>query len=403
MWAVLLLLWFQTAASPGADGMKALEEGRYADAAQAFSKELAADPGDYSAHFNLALAYSFLNRDADGIAEYRKTLELKPGLYPAQLNAGILLLRQKAAADALPLLEAAAAQKPAEFRPRFYLAEAEFGAGDFAKAEQNYQAALQLDAKSAGAELGLGRALAREGKTAEAAPHFRKAAELSPEYHDALLELAGIYENGKQYADAIALYREFPGNPAAQEHLGHLLLESKQYKEAIPGLEDAYEKSPTPANRAALAVAYLFDGQPAKAAPLLDKAVADAPANYDLRLMYARALRDQKQYAGAARQFAEATKLKADAGSVWDELGGVLYLAGNFDQALDALNKARQLGENTAGNTFFRALALDRLHQIKPAIEAYQQFLSMSQGKNPDQEFQARQRAKLLQKELDKR
>jgi hypothetical protein len=46
---------------------------------------------------------------------------------------------------------------------------------------------------------------------------------------------------------------------------------------------------------------------------------------------------------------------------------------------------------------------LDKLHQIKPAKDAYQRFLVLSQGKNPDQEFQARQRARILQREIDKR
>ena len=402
MWAMAALLFFQSAGL-GADGTKALEEGRYEAAAEAFIKAIAADPSDYTAHFNLALAYSFLNRDKEGIAEYQKTLELKPGLYQAQLNAGILLLRQKEPADALALLEAAAAQKPGEFRPRFYLAEAQSATGAAAKAEQNYRAALEVDSKSAGAHLGLGRVLAAEGKLADAAPQFRQAAELDSEYRDSLLELASLYEKDKQYEEAIALYRQFPGNAAAQEHLGTLLIESKQYGEAVPRLEQAYAQSPTQANRAALAAAYLFSNQGPKALPLLDQAVSGEPGNYDLRLMYARALRDQKQYAAAAKQFAETTKLKADAGPVWDELGGVLYLAGDFPAALSALEHARQLGGNGAGNSFFRALALDRLHQTKPALEAYQQFLSLSQGKNPDQEFQARQRAKLLQKELDKR
>ena len=402
MWVMAALLFFQSSGFD-ADGLKALEEGRYEAAAQAFTKAVEADPADYSAHFNLALAYSFLNRDQQGIAEYRKTLELKPGLYQAQLNAGILLLRQKEPADALPLLEGASAQKPGEFRPRFYLAEAQLSAGDAARAEQSYRAALELDGKSAGAQLGLGRALAAEGNLADAAPHFRQAAELDGAYRDSLLELASLYEKQKQYAEAIALYRQFPGNAAAQEHLGALLIQSKQYADAIPRLEQAYAQSPTPANRAALAAAYVFNNQGAQALPLLEQAVSGEPANYDLRLMYARALRDQKQYAPAARQFAEAVKLKPEAGPVWDELGGVQYLAGDYAAALTALDRARQLGENSAGNVFFRALTLDRLHQAKPALEAYQQFLAMSQGNNPDQEFQARQRAKLLQREIDKR
>ena len=402
MWVIAALLFFQSA-GPGADGMKALEEGRYEAAAQAFAKAIESDPADYTAHFNLALAYSFLNRDQEGIAEYRKALELKPGLYQAQLNAGILMLRQKDPNAAVPLLEAASAQKPGEFRPRFYLAEAQLAAGDSVKAEQGYRAALELDGRSAGAHLGLGRALATQGKLPDAAPHFRQAAELDPEFRDSLLELAALYEKDKQYAEAIALYRQFPGNAAAQEHLGTLLIQSRQVDQAIPQLEQAYAQSPTPANRAALAAAYVFGNQGAKALPLLDQAVAGDPANYDLRLMYARALRDQKQYAPSAKQFAAAAKLKPDAGPVWDELGGVLYLSDDYPAALSALDRARQLGENSPGNTFFRALSLDRLHQVKPALEAYRQFLSLSQGKNPDQEFQARQRARLLQKELDKR
>src|SRR5215475_8333104 len=125
-----------------AEGTKALEEGRYEAAVQAFTKAIEADPKDYFAHFNLALAYSFLEKDAEGIAEYRKTLELKPGLYEAQLNAGILLLRQKKPGEAVSLLEAATAQKPSEYRPRFYLAEAQLASGALAAAAESYRAAL---------------------------------------------------------------------------------------------------------------------------------------------------------------------------------------------------------------------------------------------------------------------
>jgi Tfp pilus assembly protein PilF len=402
MWLTVALLFFQ-AANPSSVGMKALEEGQYEAAAESFSKAIAADPNDYAAHFNLALAYSFLNKDVEGIAEYRKVLELKPGLYEAQLNAGILLLRQKKPAEALPLLEAAAAQKTTEFRPRYYFAEAQLATGNAAKAEENYRAALEADEKSPGAHLGLGRALAQQGKLAEAAPYFERAAGLDSNYRDSLLELAALFEKSGQAGKAIEIYRQFPGNPAVAERLGELLLESKQYSDAVPRLEEAYSKSSTEANRLALAEAYLFNQQPDKALPLLEKAIAAEPANYDLHLMYARALRDRKQYPPAAQQFSEALKLKPDAGQIWNELGGTLYLAEDFQPALAAFDRARQLGENTAGNWFMRAIILDKARQLKPALEAYRQFLSLSEGKNPDQEFQARQRARIIQRELDKR
>jgi len=403
MWISAAALLFFQAANPSAEGMKALDEGKYEAAAQALAKAVAADPSDYAAHFNLALAYSLLQQDAQGIAEYRKALELKPGLYEAQLNLGILLMRQKNPSEAKPLLEAATAQKPKEYRPRFYLAEAELGCGDAVKAEADYRAALAANGKAPGAQLGLAHALAQQGKLADAAPHFQAAAELDPNYRDSLLELAVLYEKAGQAAEAIAIYRQFPNQPAAQEHLGALLLETKQYADAVPRLEEAYAQSPTQANRLGLAEAYLFNSQLEKALPLLEKAVAEQPGNYDLRLMFGRALRDHKQYGAAAQQFQAALQIKPDAAHTWDEMGGVLYLAEDFQRALAAFDRARALGENTAGNAFLRAIILDKARQLKPALEAYQQFLSMSDSKNPDQEWQARQRVRIIQRELDKR
>jgi Tfp pilus assembly protein PilF len=403
MWAIAAALFLFQAADPSAEGLKALEYGKYEAAVQSFNKAIAADPKDYSAYFNLALAYSFLHRDAEGIAAYRKTLELKPGLYEAELNAGILLIRQKQPADALPLLEHAAQQKPREFRPRYYLAEAQLQAGGLESAEASYKQALELDGKSADAELGLAQALARQGKLEGAAPHFRRAGELEPKYRENLLELADLYEQNKQAAAAAAIYREFPENAAAQEHLGALMLENKQYAEAVPRLEAVYTKDATQANRAALAAAYVFTSQLEKAQPLLETAVATEPGNYDLRMMYARVLRDRKQYPAAAGQFLQAAKLKPAEVKTWNELGGMLYLSGSLPQALAAFDRARELGDDTAGNWFLRAIILDKLKQLKPALEAYQRFLALSQGKNADQEFQARQRSRILQRELEKR
>src|SRR5437764_14600589 len=105
MWAVPLLFLFATDFT--AEGMKALEERKYQEAADLFTKAVAADPGDYAANFHLALANSFLGKRAEAIPIYKKVLELKPGLYEAELNLGILLLGEKQAREAVPYLLAA--------------------------------------------------------------------------------------------------------------------------------------------------------------------------------------------------------------------------------------------------------------------------------------------------------
>ncbi len=403
MWAIVaafLLLPLQDAAS---DGAKALEERRYDAAVQALTKAIADDPKDYYSHFNLALAYGSLHRDAEAVAEYRKTLELKPGLYEAELNAGMVLVRIKEPAEALPLLEDAVRQKPGEFTPQFFLGEAQLETGAPEQAEAGFRAALGIDAKSPEANLGMARALARQGKLAEAAPVFRRAIELDPSYRQALLELATLFEKNGQNAEAVAIYKEFPGNAAARERLGQLLIESKQYAEGVSRLEEALARDPSPANRILLAQAYILNGQREKALPLLEKSVTAEPANFDIRMAYGRNLRDLRRFSEAAAQFQAATRLKPADAKAWSELGAVLYMTGAAADALAAIDRARELGEDTPGNWFFRGMILDKARQLKPALEAYQKFLSLSGGKFPDQEFQARQRARMIQKELDRR
>ena len=403
MWALAAVLFFLQAPDYIAEGTKALEAAKYDQAAELFGKAVAADPKDYAAHFHLALADTMLKRDADSLAEYKKVLELKPGLYEAELNAGILLIRDKQPLDAAQYLQKAVDQKPKEFRPRLYWAQALLGSGDAAKAEEQYRAALNLDAKSAAAELGLAHALAGQDRLVDAVPHFRAAAQLDTTYRDSLLELAGLYEKNHQNAEAIAIYQQFPENAAAQEHVGQLLLEGRHSADAIAPLEAANEKDPTPANRLALATAYLFEKQFAKALPLLDQSVAAEPGNYALHMMYGRGLRDAKKYDPAAQQFFQATKLKPDSREAWNELAGMLYMLEKFPESLAALDHAHQLGDDTPGNYYFHAITYDKLRALKPALDYYREFLARSKGEFPDEEWKARQRAKLLDRELNKR
>jgi tetratricopeptide (TPR) repeat protein len=285
----------------------------------------------------------------------------------------------------------------------FYYAEATLGTGDPAGAEALYKTALEINGKSALAESGLARVLMKQQKLTEAAAHFRRAAELDPAFKDGLLELATQFEAAKQIQEAVAIYQQFPDNPGARERLGVLLLDAGKAAEAIPDLEEALKKSPTTANRMTLATAYLRTKEPAKALPLMDQSVASEPNNFELRMLYGRALRDQRQFPAAAREFFKATQLQQDSAQAWGELAGVLVLADNYPQALAALDKVRALGAEAPGHFFLRAIMLDKLKDLKPALENYRKFLSLSQGKSPDQEFQARQRARIIEKELSKR
>ena len=422
-------LWAQAASVTPAAGLAALDHKDYQQAKQIFSSLTAANPADYSAFFNLALAETALKENEQAAGHFRKVLELKPGLYEAELNLGILALRAKNAAEALPLLRDAAKQRPTEARPQRYLGDALLMSQDFAGAADAFRAAVAIDPKMAVAELGLGQSLVRQEKLAwqpsgasstqsknreasaqalpggyldEALSHYRQAAALDPSLKSYLLEIASALSRANRAPDAIALLKDFPDDPSAREESGRLYLAANRPAEAVAEFQAAVALSPTAANRLALATAYLRNGQADAAKPLLEQALATNPNDYDLRMALGRIQRDKRDYAAAANHFLAAANLRPDSASAWNEAASVLVLAEQYPQALAALDKVHNLNADTPGDFYYRAMVLDKLHQIKPALASYQRFLQMSQGKFPDQEFVARQRSRILEKEASR-
>jgi tetratricopeptide (TPR) repeat protein len=390
------------APDPVAEAQSQLEAGHPQQAIVILKDLLDKNPDNYGVWFNLGVAYGLAGENSEAAAAFRKVLSLQPDLYEAQLNFGLLLLKQKQYGDAARLLAQAAAQKPQEARPQLLLGQALLGAGKSSEAEARLRAATTLDPQQAEAHFMLARALAAQENWAGAADAMTKYNALKPADLSARLELAQYLEKAKRPAEAAAIYRQFPHDPAALERAGMLALDLGQTKQAIASLSSALELSPTPALRYALAHALNMDGQLQKASEVAAPLVQAEPANFDLRMFYGRLLRDQKNYPPAAEQFSAATKLKPDSLEAWNELTAMLVLLNNYPAALETLEKSRQLGGENAAYFWYRAMMLDALKQPRPALECYQRFLSLSDGKHLDEEWKARQRVRLLTRVLNK-
>jgi tetratricopeptide (TPR) repeat protein len=381
---------------PMSEAMQDLDAGKTQQAIATLKEVLAQNPDNFAVWFNLGVAYSLAGEDGEAVTSFRKVLTLEPKLYEAQLNLAQLLLRKKKYAEAIEFLTQAADQKPQEIRPQLMLGKALLASGKPADAEARFKAVIAIDGKQAEAFLLLSRALAAQERWADAAVPLATYTQLNPADTAAQMELAQTLERAKQPAEAAAIYRRFPKDPAAMERAGILELDAGNAKQSVEELELAVQASPTPALRYALATALLRSGQIEKAAEAAAALVAQQPANYDTRLFYGRLLRDQKKYAPAADQFAAATKLKPDSLEAWNELTGMLVLLKNYPAALETIEKSKQLGGETAAYYWFRAIMLDAQHQNKAALESYQRFLEMSHDKSPDEEFKARQRVRIL-------
>jgi tetratricopeptide (TPR) repeat protein len=248
----------------------------------------------------------------------------------------------------------------------------------------------------------LGQSLIALGALDEAAPHFRQAAALDGSLKSYLMEMATAFEKANRPADAVSLLKEFPSDVAAREELGRLYLSLNRPGDAVEEFRQSVEASPTPANKLALATAYLKNNQPDLAAPILEQALASAPDDYELRMVVGRIRRDRHSYADAAREFTAAARIKPDSVEAWNEAATAFVLSSQYSEALAALDKVHSLNGDTPGDLYYRALVYDKLHLIKQALASYEQFLQSSSGKFPDQEFIARQRSRILAKEANR-
>ena len=400
---LFLLLFAGTAPDPQTAGLQALEHGDYQQAEQLLSQAVAADSKNYFALFNLALAETSLNKDEAAADHYRQVLALKPDLYEANFNLGMLELRDHHPEDAATALRAAAKAKPDQARPQRYLGEALFATGDTAGASDAFAQAVRLDPKSGPAELGLARTLERQGKVEDALLHYQKAAELDPQLKSYLLEEAVALIDAKHSDNAIPLLHQFPDDPGAREQLGRIYLEANRPADAVPEFDAAVKLSPTPANKLALATAYLRNNQGQLAEPILQEALQSNPNDFDLRMSIGKIRLEKRDYTAAANEFIAAARTKPDAVEAWNNAASALILSEQYPQAMAALDQVRKLGKEKPADFYWRAVVLDKMHQIKPALENYQRFLAVSTGQFPDQEFIARQRSRILEREANRR
>ena len=94
------------------------------------------------------------------------------------------------------------------------------------------------------------------------------------------------------------------------------------------------------------------------------------------------------------------------AADAWADLAMVTVMMERYDIALPALDKVKQLNAEKPGHKYLRAITLDKIkqnkQQAKLAAAAYQDFLNSAGGMFPDEEFKARQRMKILDREINR-
>ena len=366
------------------------------------------------AWYYLGYAYGGLQQKEDSRQAYQKAVDLKPDLYQAQLNLGRLLVEMGDASGAVPHLEKAAALKPGDARLHFDIGVALESSGQNGAAEAELRQALTLDPKSDSAAYRLGQAEFDQKRYPDAAADFKRALEINPGRVDAELGLATVSEALGQRADAEQHLEQClklqPENASVRFHLAKLYLGENKTGPAISHLETLEQAHPTlPGLDASLGDAYALAGRVADAETYDRKALATAQAESsgnadlaDLHRSLAGALLKENKTIDAASEFQQALKLDPANQDAAKGLATSLYMSKRWADAAPLIERLLQSPGAAPGLYFILATCYDHLRDRQRALDAYRQFLARAKGSNPDQEWQAEQRAKLLSRELGK-
>jgi Flp pilus assembly protein TadD len=116
----------------------------------------------------------------EGMAHFRKALEVNPDYAEAHNNLGTALALRGSADQAIAEFERAVAIDPTHVEAHFNLAKALGDRGQFDEAAEHYQKVIAVRPSGA-AHNGLGLALAARNRPEEAVAHYQRAIQLSPD------------------------------------------------------------------------------------------------------------------------------------------------------------------------------------------------------------------------------
>lgn len=387
--------------SPVAHAETAIENKNYDTAEKLLRLAVADSPNDYQAWFDLGYVLNATGRTPEAIEAYRKSVQANPRIFESNLNLGLMLaktgdpdastylraatqlkpsahpevgwgrawlalghvLEKSNPPGAVEAFKAAATFRPKDPEPHISAAVTLENMKQYAAAEREYRAAIDLDPKSTDAMAGLVNIYMRSGRLPDAEPVLRRFIELDPQNATAHVQLGRVLAATGKRDEAVAELRQGlqwkPGEPVATRELADLLLESKKPEEAEQLLK-----------------------------PLVQAQPNDAGLHHGLGRTYLYQNRPQE----AQQEFLTAVKLNPNLGQAYGDLAIAAGQNKNYELTIRALEARAKLLEENPATYFLRATAYDHLRIKKEAAEYYRRFLQVANGNYPDQEWQARHR-----------
>jgi tetratricopeptide (TPR) repeat protein len=368
---------------------------------------LAAHPNDARALFDAGYVADAQNRTDDAASLYRRAIAANPKSFEAHLSLGLLLARQNKPAEARPELVTATTLTP-DFADPSMKARAWRALADIdrdsnpAAASNDLLEALKISPETTADTLLAAELAEKTGQTAAAEAAYRRVLDKEPGFAPATIGLAHLLIVQKQYPDAETILRaalaKNPDDPTLTAQLATVLADQDK-AEAVPLLQKLHAAHPQDSSITRMLAEVLSDaGDFASSDQLYLQLLASSPDDPDLLVAHGQNLVRLAKLSDAFNIFEKATQIDPANTDGWSGLAFTASRTHRPDVTLHALAMRSQYLPDNASTLFLWATSYDTLNQKKQAAAYYHRFLDAAAGKFPDQEWQARQRLKLLEK-----
>lgn len=379
----------------------ALDKKDYPTAEKLLQEYTAAHPGDYRAWYDLGYLYTVTERNPQAIEAYRKSVAADPNIFEANLNLGLALA---AAGDpqAETFLRAATRLKPAS-DPQDAMFRAWFALGRVtatskpADAAAAFAEAAKLHPKDPKPHFFAGTLLEKQKDYTGAEREWQQALALDPSNAETVAVLANLYMETRRLDQAEAMIRKYlefePRNATAHLQLGRVLAAEGKGDAAAAEYQAAQQIAPQdPEVHREMAQTYYNAGKFKEAAAEFEAMLPQSPNDARLYFRTGDALLRAKDFPRAQAALLKAVQLKPDLVEAYEGLALAASENKQYDVVVKVLDIRARMTAETPSTWFMRATALDHLRNYKDASAAYRQFLATSNGKFPEQEWQARHR-----------
>ena len=350
---------------------------RAADAAL-YAEAVAARPDDFLLHLNRARFLEMTAADPVAAAAAWGWIAARlPDDADAPVRAAVALGKAGRLDDARRALDAIAAARPRDLRPREGLADLLFACGRYDEAGAAFEQVLALAPGYAVALGNLGLVRLRQGRLPEAERLLGQALEQRRD-PGVLINLANLLAKSRRYAEALPLFEEAGArdDPAFLNNLGLTQLALGNFAGAAESLAAALSLNPQhPTAEASLGQALVHAGRIAEALPHLRSILARGfhpGAAAALALALAASADSAQRQPGEALELMRevARRVREPFAEQWESLAAAEAAAGRCAEAAQHAAEAARLYDE-GGRPAFAALVRDRAARYRAGLPAW--------------------------------